>query len=517
MTHTHQPVAVIDIGSSAIRMAIAQPRADGSLQVIESLQQAVRLGKDTFTRGTISRETTEACVTALRSFRQVLREYGIADPRPVTAIATSAVREATNRDVFVDRLFIATGLDVQVADESRVNRLTFQSVAPLLQRHPELRNAKVLVVEVGGGTTEVLVVQAGQVLFSHTYRLGTLRIREILEQFHAPAARLRHLMEDYIRRGINFLLDDVRSFAPSFLLVLGGDARFAAGQLLPEWDKESAAALPLAGLERLVRDLARAPVDELVRQHHLPYADAETLYPALLTAQRMAQAFGFAHVMIAAATLRDGLLASLALQGSAAEAQAEQIIRAAMDLGFKYHFDRKTAEHGALLSRILFRALQAEHQLGAPYELLLQLAALLREAGRYVNDRSHHKHTLYLIQNSDLFGLTERQKQIVALVARYHRKAHPQPSHPEYMALERADRIVVSKLAAILRVADALESRRAQRLATVTVTVAEDRLILTAPDVSDISMEQIELQQKSRLFEQVYGKQVTLRLAQEKE
>jgi exopolyphosphatase/guanosine-5'-triphosphate,3'-diphosphate pyrophosphatase len=159
----------------------------------------------------------------------------------------------------------------------------------------------------------------------------------------------------------------------------------------------------------------------------------------------------------------------------------------------------------------LFRALQAEHQLDSRYELLLYLSGLLHEIGLFVSNRSYHKHSFYLIINSELFGLAKQDMLVMALVARYHRRASPKPIHEGYNTLDRERRIAVAKLAAMLRVAAALDRSYSQRVDEIRVSRERSKLVIEVPDVDDLSLEQLALKQTGSLFEEIFGIPVLLR------
>src|SRR5580698_80319 len=204
-----QPSAVIDVGTTSIRMAIAEIDEAGGVHHLSSLSQAVGLGKDTFTRGSLEKSTIEECVRVLKSYRRVLAEYGIESPEKVRVVATSAVREASNKLAFLDRVYTATGFQVVPVDEAEVNRITYLGIQPLLRKDPKLTDARTVVTEVGGGSTELLQVQNADVLFAHTYRLGSLRIHQTLEAYHASRAAARRLMETQIQRVVDQILQQV--------------------------------------------------------------------------------------------------------------------------------------------------------------------------------------------------------------------------------------------------------------------------------------------------------------------
>jgi exopolyphosphatase/guanosine-5'-triphosphate,3'-diphosphate pyrophosphatase len=427
------------------------------------------------------------------------------------------VREASNRLAFIDRIYIATGMQVEPLDESEVNRLTFLGIQPFLQAEPSLAAAKTVVTEIGGGTTELLVVRNGNVVYSHTYRLGSLRLRETLEAYQAPAVKQRQIMETQIQKTVEQVREHVAedgSVGGSgniALLALGGDVRFAAAQLLPDWNPAVLAPLPVAALEQLTDKILGLSEDRIIQRYHLSVPDAETLGPALLAYVQLARAFDVTNILVSATTLRDGLLKEMAVKDAWTEEFSSQIIRSALDLGRKFEFDEAHARHVADLCKQLFQALRDEHQLDARYEVILYLAALLHEIGLFVSSRSSHKHSMYLIQNSELFGLSKKDVLLVALVARYHRRASPKPEHEGYATLDRDSRVAVAKLAALLRIAVALDDSRSQRIHEVKCVQENGRLVISTSDVEDLSLEQVALRQSSTLFEETFGMPVMVR------
>jgi len=492
-------------------MAIAEIDQHGGVRNLETLTQAVTLGENTFTAGIIKKGTIEECVRVLRSYRQVLTEYGIVSPDQIRVVATSAIREAANRLAFIDRIYIATGMQVEPIDEAEENRITYMGILPFLQSEPALRSAKTIVIEIGGGSTELLVVRDSNVLYSHSYQLGSLRLRETLEAFNAPMGKVRQFMEGQIERTVDQILEDVSSDSSSEMIALGGDIRFATSQLLPDWNPDYLAHVPVKALESFTHEMMELTEDELVGKYPLSYPDADTLRPALLTYIQLARRLNLVNVLVTNTNLRDGLLKEMAVQAVWTEEFSNQIISSAIDLGKKFNFDEAHSRHVAELSKKLFQQLQSEHQLDQRYAVLLYIAAILHEIGLFIAYPSHHKHAMYLIRNSELFGLARKEVLLTALVARYYRRASPQSGHEGYSNLNRDERVAVSKLAAILRVAVALEDSRSQRIQQLRCDIEGGRLVISIPDVQDLSLEQLALRQSGSLFEDVFGLRVQLR------
>ncbi|KAA5543082.1 Ppx/GppA family phosphatase [Roseiconus nitratireducens] len=504
-------VAVIDIGATAIRMAIAEIHSTGEVRTLDQLVQPVQLGQEAFTTRRLSRKSIERVVAVLTQYQRVLAEYGIDSSSDVRVVATSAVREAVNRLAFTDRVFTATGLHVEPIDEAEVNRITYMGITPQLLSHADLANGKAMVLEVGGGSTEVLIVRSGNVLASHSFRLGSLRMLQTIDLARPGADRKRALMENHINRSLTQLGELVSSESRLNLVAVGGDIRLAARLLVGHWQSEHLAVLEIDQLTGLTDRVLKLGDDEIVKQFGATFVEAQTMGPALLAYSMVAKHFGVTHIYVSDTNLRDGLLNDIAVGGSWTAEFRNQIVRSALSLGRRFHFDEMHARSVAELSRKLFHQLQSLHQLDSRHEVILYVAALLHEIGIQINVRSHHKHALYIIKNVELFGLSQTDLLQVGLVARYYRRAAPQPSHTDFMSLDRDSRVMVSKLAAILRLATALDDTRTSRIREIECHVDKKRLLIQIPGVRDVSLEQIAMRSQAALFRDVYGLSVLLR------
>lgn len=506
-----RPVAVIDIGATSIRMAVAEIHADGEVRTLDTLVQSVELGREAFENRRLSRASIEKSASVLKRYKRVLREYGVTSPEDVRVVATTAVREAVNRLAFADRIYVATGFNVDPIDEAEVNRITYMGVMPHLRANPELADGKSIVVEVGGGNTEMLIVRGGNVLHSQSFRLGSLRLLKTLEGVRASVMRRRAMLESHIRRTILQITDAIQQDTAIHLIGLGGDMRFAAHQLLDDWDGNSLARVSTDQLAKLTERLMLLDEDAIVKRYNASFIEAETVGPALLAYTLLAKHFDLPHLYVCDTNLRDGLLHDMAVGGSWTADFRNQIVRSAISLGRKFDFDETHARNVAELSRKLFDQLREEHQLDSRHEVILFVAALLHEIGMMVNVRSNHKHALYLIRYSDLFGLSRDELLQVGLVARYHRRAYPQPSHESYGSLPQSERVVVCKLAAILRLAIALDDTRSGRVREIHCVADARHLIINVPGLDDVSLEQIAMRENSGMFRDVFGLPVLLR------
>jgi exopolyphosphatase/guanosine-5'-triphosphate,3'-diphosphate pyrophosphatase len=311
---------------------------------------------------------------------------------------------------------------------------------------------------------------------------------------------------------IGIIVDQVREHVPAGvpldLIALGADVRFAASQLIEDWDPEEFSTLPLEPLEELTETIMEKDPSELIQQYQLSQPDAETLGPALLTYTRLARALKLDHLLITDTNLRNGLLQEMASGEAWLKEFQDQVIGPVLERGRHFDFDESHALHVGKLARMLFQQMAGRHELEMHYETILYVAAVLHEIGLHIKSTSYHKHSMYLIRNSELFGIGPTNLQLISQVARYHRRASPKQSHKSFMALDRDQRVAVCKLAAILRIAVSLDASRTQRIDSIQVAESNSSLVISTSDVHDLTHEQLALQQSGALFEETYGLKV---------
>ena len=504
-----QTLAAIDIGSNAIRLAVAQVLPGGEVEMLEHLQRAVRLGHDTFRRGKLSPESLRSAVNILRDFRRVLELY---QARRVRAVATSAVREATNADAFLDRVSMATGLHVEIIGTAEESCLMVSAVCHSLGDEFFRDRERLLVVEVGGGSTLLTVLEGRTVHNFRSARLGSIRMQELLGVTEEPRLHAGALLRRYIAKVVAALEGTVDFTGIGKLIAVGADARFAAREVGSPTSFSQLYCVPAAALAQLVERCQPLSVERLSREYALPLAEAETIVPALLVYQQLLNRVGSPEMFVSFVSMRDGLILDLAreLLGQEDPFLAEGVRRAAEAIAARYGADLQHARTVRDLCVRIFTELQSEHQLGYRERLLLEVAALLHEIGGFVSSQAHHKHSFYLISNTEIFGLNRLETQIVAHVARYHRRSGPKPSHLEYMALPESARMIINKLAAILRVADALSRVQLPRETQLGIKRLRDELVITVPSPVDRLLERQTMAFKGGLFEEIFGLRIRL-------
>ena len=498
------------MGASAIRLVVAEIAPNGSIRTIEEASKGLLLGRDTFSSGAIRSQTVDAALAALENFRGVIDGYGV---QRLRAVATSAVREARNGDVFLDRIQGRTGIAFEIINEAEESRLVFLAVRRTLGRSPALRGAWTLLTEVGGGSTSLTLLRKGQPNRSQVYALGAVRIRQQLNlrrQTHDVQLAL-------LKRSIANVIDEIRGEIPlsrvTNMVLIGGDVRFAASQILESESGDGVRTVTRDAFVAFCDSVERLDEEQLIDRFRLPAVEAETLVPALLVYRTMLLETTARRVVISDASLRTGVLLDLAEPGGrlSAEDFERQVLTSAEAVGHRYRFDRAHGRHVAMLSMRLFDQCQEEHGLSGRERLLLQVAALLHDIGIYVSLRAHHRHSQYLLASLQIFGLSDDETAIVSNIARYHRRGTPQNSHLPYAALDRHDRVIVNKLAAILRLANALDAEHLQKVRNLRILRNDRTWILEVDSVGDLTMEQLAATARADMFIETFGRALTIR------
>lgn len=501
---TTRQIAVAQFGAASVSLMIAERDGDGNLHELECLERPVALARDIFRFGRISQETMEQAAEALKAFRRMLLEYAI-PIRDLRCHTTNILAEARNQEIFLNRMQVTSGAQVAMIDDGDMTRLLYLGIRRLLSQNPRLTEGNALVYHIGPGNTRVLYFRRGRIAGYSSYRLGIYRAREVLaaEDPHDTHANTPELLEENIRGVIAQLHEDYAGYEIDYHVATGNEIQIVAPHIARLED--GAYKVALADLAGVADDLAKKGTDAIVRRFRLNYASAEGVVPAIQTNQAVAASFDVPELWVPEGDFQRAFLSSLFTAATKSDAFLDEVLQSARNLGRKYKVDRKHARHVSDLAQALFRELRDLHNLASRFELLLRVAALVHEVGMFVSAREHHKHSLYIIANSEVFGLSEADRNLVALIARYHRRYAPERSHPHYSDLSQHERLVVLKLCALLRIADALDRSHTQRINSISVHRRDRLVVVECSGVTDTTVEQIAINGKGQLFRELFG------------
>ncbi len=506
-----ESVAVIDIGSSAIRMLVAEIDAKGGIRHLENLQKPIGFGRDVFASGSISTKTLRQAIEILKNYRTLMNDYGV---KKYQAVATSAVRDAVNRDSFIDQAFVRAGLDVEVLEAPEESRLELIAVETALADKMKLDQKRCLIIEVGSGSTEMIVLNQGAVEINRNLGIGSMRLPDDAVLGSIDAQALGRLVKRAVHQICVGEDRDCHFQNLGTFIGLGGDMRQAARQIEADITNQTYAILDKKAFTAYIKTISKKTAEEIAKESGIPLDEAEAYQAALFLYSSFLSETGAEEMIVPMMSIREAILQEMAqmFSGYKRTDLSKQVLNSARHLGEKFGYDKAGATSVAALSIKLFDALTKDHGLGTRGRLLLEVAALLYGIGSYVSIAGYHKHSSYLIQASDLFGLRKSDKTIVSTVVRYHRKTSPKATHVDYMSLNRNDRAMVSKLAAILRVACALNESGQQLIKNFELESGEEAYtIWVSSELGDLSHEVDAVRRRGDLFLEVFGAPISLK------
>ncbi|MBM4262649.1 MAG: Ppx/GppA family phosphatase [Deltaproteobacteria bacterium] len=504
--------AVIDVGSNALRFQLASVPQPKRYRVLEQDRLPVRLGYQVFQTGQLDSRAAEQALTALAKFKATADRYRV---KALRAVGTSALREASDAKAFTDRVR-KLGVHLEVISEAEEARLISLGIMSGLQFHLPLG----LFVDIGGGSVEMAVANASSNYCLFSLPLGAVRITERFLQEDPPRRKgIKHL-----RYHVEETLQDVvkRIRKEKFTMAFGSggtlttlaetDARLAGDSKIG-----SLAVLRRPRLKTLIEILMQQPAAERARLISGDPKRADIIVAGALVLHEIMVQAELDYLFVSKRGLRDGVMVDLLRKkyGESAPWQQESERAQSVEQVFqKYDGGAVHSAHVSQLALSLFYQLQPLHKLGEKDAGILHAAAMLHDIGHFITQKKHHKHSYYLIKSSGLESFNKLELELVANIARYHRKAHPSPKHLGFSQLSPDNQDVVRKLSAVLRVADALDFKRAQAVKSVACAYHGGKVIDIACSAAENVSDEIHWAlQKGKLIEEVFDVKLSLNRA----
>jgi exopolyphosphatase/guanosine-5'-triphosphate,3'-diphosphate pyrophosphatase len=493
-------IAAIDVGSNAMRMVVGEVDEAWRVNTLENIRLPVRLGQDVFSKGYLEQETIQQTEEAFLRFKHVADNYGIQRMR---AVATSAAREASNGGLLIERVLSASGIEIEVISGEEEARLIHLAVIHALN----LKNKRTLLIDIGGGSVEVTISNGQNIISTESYNMGTVRLLEKLDTKNNSKHPFGKLVREYAEAARYRIERDIGAEKIQVCAATGGNVE-EIGRLRQKLFKaDSDRFIMLDELAELIERLNRLSYDERISKLKLRPDRADVILPASIVLHMIASEAHVKQIAIPNVGLKDGILLDIVedLSRSPRLQRREQAWESALHMGHKFQFDEKHARLTAKLAACLFEQSKPLHKLDDSNMLLLEIAALLHDIGHFINTVDHEKHGSYLLNANRLIGLTVREQNIVANLVRYHRKQAPTPDDDNFKSLNQKERAVVTKLAALLRLADAMDTSHANPVMDVTLKQTKSGWLIKLCGKSDLMLENWSLSKRKALFEETFG------------
>lgn len=511
-------LASIDVGSNTVKLLVARVGQEGILEEVVREKETVRLGHETFTTGKLSPEAIEAGASALERLARIARASGAEEIR---AVATCAVREAGNAAELAAEARRRSGLELEVISGQEEARLI------MLAARSEFPSScdPLFLIDIGGGSTELVVFEGDRVLFAESLDLGAVRLSERFiredpvsrrdwgELKSAVSRRIRKTARKVRRAGFKTCVGTsgtVQSLSMVYEAAIRGLELFPSGHRT----------LPVGGLKKVMRLMRKTTLKEKLKipgldpkRRDISSAGAALLYRILkevragevVTGER-----GLREGILLDALARSGHATATPIAGDIREKNVERLAK-------RCNVDMPHAAHVARLADELFESSHALHQMTATEREWLRFSAILHDAGSYIGAKRHHRHSYYLITHGELAGFSADEIATIAAIARYHRGGRPRMRHPEWSKFDPWRRQAVEKLAAILRIADGLDRGHRQIVTGLTCRIRQKKVHLEISGPPGVEEEVESALRKSRLFARVFGRRPVISAAPPRE
>lgn len=493
-------MAAIDVGTNSIHMIVVESQRHG-YRVIDKEKEMVQLGRDSLEGKPLTDDAIARGVAALQSMAEIARRWNADE---IVAVATSAIREAPNRRKFLTAAEKASGIKVRVISGEEEADYIYRAVRSAVDFH----GGTAVSIDIGGGSVELIVGTQDEVFFTGSHPLGSLRMSQSFPNDFDECRR-------FVRKTVKKTLNRITSLGFDFAIGTSGTIVTLATLAAENGVASGLRWLSRGRLHELIETMAPLPVEERARRFSLDAKRAETIVAGAIVLEEIMLGLDVEQIRACESALREGIVESVLQQraesdGTPALKKKPSSVRrsSVLQLASRANADRTHAAQVARLALRIFDQTQELHLLRTGERELLESAALLHEVGMHVSFQDHHKHSYYLISHAGLRGFTADQVAIVANVARYYRKAAPDEEHPNLGGLSKSQRDVVSKLAAILRIAAALDRGRRGAIRDVGVEAGEHGVRFELRQRGDAEVELAAARKKGKYFGKVFGREV---------
>ncbi|MCB1214049.1 MAG: Ppx/GppA family phosphatase [Deltaproteobacteria bacterium] len=512
-------VAVFDIGTNSIHMLMAELKANGSFELLGKEKEMVRLGDGMLSSGRLTEERMDLAIRALKKFKFLAETKGV---KQLYAVATSAVRESTNGGDFLKRVYREIGLRIQVITGEEEGRLIYLGVKNSVVLAP----GKNLILDIGGGSVEFILVDSQEVHWVRSLKIGSARLYEkffkkLFKKNASPSPQAKaeafQSLEKFLRKKLKPVVKRLKQEKINHVWATSGTFQNLAsmGFFMENPginSKPRSLTLEKRTLQKLYAWIKNSTLEQRLEAKGLDGRRVDIILSGGAIAWVLMQELALTSLSLSDAALREGLVYQVLQKNRRllrTEAEIPNVrLRSVLSLAHRCDYNREHAQQVAKLSLYLFDKLQRLHPLSGLDRELLYYAALLHDIGYYISFRKHHRHAYYLIKNSDLTGFSEEEVELLALVSRYHRKSFPKSHHEALARLVRQDQERLRWMAALLRLADALDRSHFAVVDSLSLRIYEDRLLVTVHARQDAEYELWEAERRSQLLRRLLKRPV---------
>lgn len=495
--------AAIDVGSYELSMKIFEISQKKRIREIDHIRHRIDLGTETYTTGKLSYEKVDELCRVLRAYADIMSSYQVTDYK---AYGTSAIREMRNRTIVLEQIKLRTGIHIEVLSNSEQRFLDYKSIASKGERFSGLISKGTAIIDIGGGSIQVSIFDKDSLVTTQNMRLGILRIREQLSQLKLKDSQYEEIIEELLGAQIEVLeklylkerkIDNIIVVDEYISSAFG---RKDKGLFERYIDKDT--------YIRFADGIKTRSLAETGKELGMPEESVFLLYISSIMVQKFLWTMGAGQLWIPGVTLCDGIGYEFAEKSrifSTNHDFEKDIIDCTQNISKRYMGSKKRGETLEKIALTIFDSLKRVHGLGKRERLLLRLAALLHDCGKYISMTNVGEASYEIVMSTEIIGLSHMEREIVANVVRDTYREFVYYGEDGDMMLDTQAYLIVAKLTAILRVATGLDRSHKEKFRNISAVLRDRELVLTVDTAYDITLEKGLFAARAAFFEEVFN------------
>lgn len=506
LTNNIKLFSAIDIGSHELRMKIVQKKKNDEISTIDEISNIMPLGRDTFTKNKLSFDSVYQLCGILEGYKALMNDYGV---KACKLVATSAIREAENKNYIIDQIKIKTGFKVDIINNYQEKYYSYKAIKHLIKKNSNNINSnRSLILDIGSGTIQISTLKDKKLTYSRNMKLGSLRINEILSSLQNRTLNYTKVLEEYIDAHIedyNFMYsnkDDALNF-----VVLGGVIDIIASICKSPIKEGNFTYIKKSNFERLYDNLINKSAELIASEYNINFEKADLIVPTLILIKRFFDRSNSDYMLVPNISLIDGIIYYNLILKKEIEKDLiadEDIISYTRELSKKFNFDKKHTDYVEKACLYIFDNLKKIHGL-TKERSYLQIAAILHDIGKFLASEPHYEHSYHLINSCGIIGMSDIELIIISNIARYHSIEVPGPSNLSFINLRPKNKVLIAKLASIIRIADSLDTSHKQKIRLTNIEINKNNIIIEGESTEEVLLEQWTFEKKSEFFREVFG------------
>lgn len=497
--------AAIDVGSYELAMKIFEFNQKGSMREIDSIRHRIDLGTDTYAAGKISNERVDELCHVLREFSQIMKTYQVEDYR---AYGTSAVRETENTTIVLDQIEQRTGIRIEVLSNSEQRFLDYKSIASKGERFSQVIEKGTAIVDIGGGSIQISLFDKDSLITTQNLKLGVLRLQERLNHLNAKPAMVEEIVDELVSA-------QLMVFKKLYLKDSTIQNIIVVDDYLSAWVKKENAgpdtSFSFADMEMyevLMKQIRTKSREEMALALHIPEENVPLLLISAVLMKRVIKVMNAEMIWAPGVTLCDGIAYDYAEKMkwiTSCHDFEQDIIACARNISKRYMGSRRRSETLETLTMTIYDSMKKHHGLSKRERLLLRLAAILHDCGKYISMVNLAECSYQIIMATEIIGLSHVEREIVANVVKFNHSDFVYFHELESKTMDREAYLTMAKLTAILRIANGLDRSHKQKFTDIKAVVKENTLTITVDTQKDITLEKGLFEHRAAFFEEVFS------------